>query len=144
MKNFLSNNGIGAVMTILVLTVGSISIIGTTHMAKADQVGKVCVFFACGNANITGGSSSSSGGGGGGGQPTPTTGTLFVIKTCPAAQACRPEGFTITVSGNNPSPASFKGSGDPGTKVTLDPGVYSVNENPPAGFTVSFSGDCKN
>src|SRR5215475_3355274 len=117
MKKFLDNNRIGVLMTIVVLASGSISVvgIGTTHVAMASQIGKLCVFFACGNANITGGTSSSS-------QPTPSTATLTVTKKvdcvladCPGVI---PSQFSITVTGDNPSPSSFVGSAD-GTKVTI-------------------------
>ena len=129
-------------MTILILAVGSVSIMATSHLAMADQNGKQCVFFSCGNVNITGGTSSSSGGSGGGGQPTPSTATLIVTKKCaPADRPCRPQGFEITVSGNNPSPSTVHDDGT-GTPVTLGPGSYTVSETPPTGFSVSFSGDC--
>src|SRR5215203_1702037 len=49
--------------------------------------------------------------------------------------------FTITVSGNNPTPSSFAGSSS-GTTVTLNPGRYSVTENLLSGYTSSMSGDC--
>jgi len=54
MIDFLQNR---LAVIILILAVGSVSIvgIGMTHVAMADQVGKLCLFFACGNANITGG-----------------------------------------------------------------------------------------
>jgi len=129
-------------MTILVLTVGSISIVATSHLAVADQKGEVCVFFACGNANITGGTSSS---GGGGGQPTPSTATLIVTKAlvCPPLGCgdVTPNLFQITVTGNNPSPDSFKGS-TKGTTVTLGPGKYTVSEPKSSLVSATFSGNC--
>jgi hypothetical protein len=81
---------------------------------------------------------------------TPATGTLLVkkvvvcdlttkdriIRICP-----KPEAFTITVTGNNPDPASFPGSGT-GTLVTLGVGPYSVSEPNHGNFDVSFSADC--
>jgi len=81
---------------------------------------------------------------------TPGTGTLLVkkvvvcdlttkdriIRICP-----KPEAFTITVTGNNPDPASFPGSGT-GTLVTLGVGPYSVSEPNHGNFDVSFSADC--
>src|SRR5262245_3765116 len=122
-----------AIMSILLLMVGSISIIGATHVATASQIGKLCVFFACGNANITGGTTSSGGGGGGGGQPTPTTGTIIVtkaVKGCAAGEACPlPESFTIKIMGTNPSPSTVNDDGS-GTKVTIDPGDFAVAEAP--------------
>jgi hypothetical protein len=127
MQNFLSNNRIGALMTILVLSVGSLTVVATTHIATASQIGKLCVFFACGNANITGGSST------GGGQPTPNTATLTVTKKVDClTDRCRATvdsgNFHITVTGDNPSPSSFVGNAD-GTKVTLGAGTYNVDED---------------
>jgi hypothetical protein len=73
--------------------------------------------------------------------------------------AIQPNDFTIAVSGNNPMPPQFEGSGFP-TVVTLDPGNYQVSETAdpsvaelisfleePAGVvditqSVIFSGDC--
>ena len=130
MKNFHDSNRI--TLFIVILAIGSFSIMETTHMAKADQIGKACVFFACGKANITGGTTSS-GGGGGGGQPTPTTGTLTVTKktVCPESDCTSigisPTDFHITVTGDNPKPDSFVGSAT-GTEVTLGPGNYKVDE----------------
>jgi hypothetical protein len=49
--------------------------------------------------------------------------------------------FTMTVTGNSPSPATFPGD-ESGTTVTLNPGTYSVTETGPAGYTASFSADC--
>jgi hypothetical protein len=144
MKHFFDNNKrLDALMTILVLAVGSISIvgIGTTHVAMASQIGKLCVFFACGNATINGGTS-----GGGGGQPTPNTATLTVIKKVsgctPGTAGCPdPKDFQITVSGVTASPSSFPGDAG-GTTVTVSPGTYTVSEN--TGPVVPmFSGNCK-
>jgi YVTN family beta-propeller protein len=53
----------------------------------------------------------------------------------------KPSDFTITVSGNNPTPSSFAGSSS-GTTITLNPGRYSVTENLLSGYTSSMSGDC--
>jgi hypothetical protein len=50
--------------------------------------------------------------------------------------------FTMNVSGNSPSPASFPGADGPGTLVTLNPGSYSVTETGPAGYTAISSSDC--
>src|SRR5215510_569773 len=141
MQNFLTNNRIGALMTILVLGIGSISVVETTHVTTASQIGKLCVFFACGNATINSG-------GGGGGQPTPNTATLTVFKKvhCVAGKVCPDaKDFTIKVSGTPASPSSFPGS-ETGTTVTLIPGTYTVSEEPPAGFTftTSFTGACIN
>jgi len=38
-----------------------------------------------------------------------------------------PSEFTITVTGNNPNPATFTGS-TPGTQVILEPGAYTISE----------------
>jgi hypothetical protein len=80
-------------------------------------------------------------------EPKPTTGTLLVKKVvecvvgtpCPAASD-----FSIVVTGNNPTPSSFKGSVS-GTLVTLGPGTYTVTETerPSEFFSPHFSGDCK-
>ena len=50
--------------------------------------------------------------------------------------------FTLTVTGNAPSPASFAGAGSPGTQVSIRPGSYSVSESAVAGYTGSPSSDC--
>jgi hypothetical protein len=50
--------------------------------------------------------------------------------------------FTISVSGNDPSPASFPGAESPGTDVTLDPGSYNVTETGLAGYVAFFSAGC--
>ncbi|MFL6362307.1 MAG: beta-propeller fold lactonase family protein [Nitrososphaeraceae archaeon] len=54
----------------------------------------------------------------------------------------KPSDFTITVTGNDPSPSSFSGSSS-GTSVTLRPGTYKVTEddNIP-GYTTSYSSEC--
>jgi hypothetical protein len=58
------------------------------------------------------------------------------VDICPL-----PEAFTITVTGNNPTPSTFQGS-ESGTLVTLGVGPYKVNETPLEDFDVSFSADC--
>src|SRR5205807_7561075 len=50
--------------------------------------------------------------------------------------------FTMSVTGNGPSPASFPGAESPGTDVTLAPGSYSVGETGPAGYASSLSAAC--
>jgi len=50
--------------------------------------------------------------------------------------------FTMTVTGNNPSPASFPGAEAPGTTVTLNAGSYGATETGPSGYAASFSADC--
>jgi len=56
-----------------------------------------------------------------------------------------PEDFTITVTGNNPSPSEFPGS-EEGTLVTLGAGDYEVNEsfqlNLGEDLEFTVSGDC--
>jgi RTX calcium-binding nonapeptide repeat (4 copies)/Metallo-peptidase family M12B Reprolysin-like len=67
--------------------------------------------------------------------------TLRVIKEviCELPTVCliQPSNFRITVTGNNPNPASFDGSAAPGTTVSLGLGSFSVTETrppPPAGL----------
>jgi len=50
--------------------------------------------------------------------------------------------FTMNVTGINPVPASFPGAESPGTNVTLDAGLYSVDETGPVGYTKTLSTDC--
>jgi YVTN family beta-propeller protein len=50
--------------------------------------------------------------------------------------------FTISVSGNNPSPRSFQGNSNTGTIVKLQPGRYSVAESGPTGYSSNYSSDC--
>jgi phospholipase C len=54
----------------------------------------------------------------------------------------KPSDFTITVTGNDPSPSSFSGSSS-GTSVTLKAGSYkaSVTERP-SGYTTSYFSGC--
>jgi len=56
-----------------------------------------------------------------------------------------PEDFTMTVTGNNPSPSQFQGSQE-GTLVTLGPGEYFIDENidlgPEIAWSIAYSGDC--
>jgi YVTN family beta-propeller protein len=54
----------------------------------------------------------------------------------------KPSDFTISVTGNNPSPSSFSGSSS-GTSVTLRAGSYKVIETErPSGYTTSYSSGC--
>ena len=75
--------------------------------------------------------------------PPVTTGEIIVTKRVinEGGGSARPSDFTITVDGNNPTPASFDGSSS-GTTVTLEPGRYSVTENPLPDYTSSSSNDC--
>jgi len=50
--------------------------------------------------------------------------------------------FTMSVTGNSPSPASFAGVDSPGTEVAIGAGSYSVGETGPSGYAASFSADC--
>jgi hypothetical protein len=50
--------------------------------------------------------------------------------------------FTVTVTGGQPSPASFPGAGPPGTSVRLDSGAYSVTASGPAGYDSVPDADC--
>jgi uncharacterized repeat protein (TIGR01451 family) len=49
--------------------------------------------------------------------------------------------FTLTVSGTDPSPASFPGN-EAGTVVTLKPGPYAVNEAAVSGYATTKSESC--
>lgn len=49
--------------------------------------------------------------------------------------------FTITVTGTNPSSASFAGS-ESGTTISLDAGSYTVGEVASSTYTLSTGGDC--
>jgi hypothetical protein len=83
--------------------------------------------------------------------PTPEPAKLIVTKivVCNDPGFClltTPNFFTIRVTGNNPDPSSFPGSGT-GTTVTLGPGSYSVTEDPfqtfpPLTLTPTFSPEC--
>lgn len=52
-----------------------------------------------------------------------------------------PSNFTISVSGNSPSPSSFQGS-SAGTSVNIGSGYYSVNPQSMSGWTYTQSGNC--
>ena len=78
-------------------------------------------------------------------QPTPTVAKLMVVKKIinNGIGNKKPSDFTITVSGNSPSPNSFPGNGgEGGTTVSLKPGPYKVTETGPSGYTSHFSSDC--
>jgi Prealbumin-like fold domain len=53
----------------------------------------------------------------------------------------RPSDFTISVSGNRPSPESFSGSSS-GTSVTLKAGSYQVSEDSIPDYSTSYSSAC--
>ena len=71
------------------------------------------------------------------------TGTLIVIKNVinDNGGTALAGDFTITVTGNSPSPASFAGAAA-GTTVTLNAGTYSVSETGPSGYASTSSTDC--
>jgi hypothetical protein len=50
--------------------------------------------------------------------------------------------FTMSVTGTNVSSSSFAGAESPGTTVTLDAGLYSVDEGAHDGYDKSLSADC--
>jgi hypothetical protein len=50
--------------------------------------------------------------------------------------------FTMNVTANSPSLASFPGTENPGTAVTVLPGAYSVTESGPSGYIGTASADC--
>src|SRR5205085_227569 len=50
--------------------------------------------------------------------------------------------FTLSVTGNSPTPASFPGAESPGTTVSINAGTYSVSESGPSGYGQSNSADC--
>ncbi|MGA7042634.1 MAG: hypothetical protein WBY71_03095, partial [Nitrososphaeraceae archaeon] len=78
-------------------------------------------------------------------QPTPTVAKLMVVKKIinNGIGDKKPSDFTITVSGNSPSPNSFPGNGgEGGTTVSLKPGPYKVTETGPSGYISRFSSDC--
>ncbi len=71
-------------------------------------------------------------------------GTLIVLKHVinDNGGTATASSFTMTVSGDSPSPASFPGAESPGTTVTLSPGSYGVTESGLAGYSPSYSADC--
>jgi hypothetical protein len=77
-------------------------------------------------------------------QPIPQKATLIVI-THIDTNARQASDFTINISGNNPTPATFQGA-ESGTAVTLSPGSYSVTENNPdkpfVFYNPTFSPNC--
>ena len=150
----------GALMAILVLGVGSISIAGTSQFVMGLDGNTLknllggCIYGACKDTKVTGNFNPNVTSGIVAGcvfagckgvdiGPTPNTATLTVTKVCEGPPHCPPvNDFKITVTGNNPSPATFGGS-ETGTQVTLGPGQYKITEQTP-GFPVEFSvsGNC--
>lgn len=76
---------------------------------------------------------------------TSTTGLLnvYVQVTNPSGVTFAPSNFTVSVSGQSPSPSSFAGS-QSGTLVSLNPGSYAVTITNPSGYTASYSVGCNN
>jgi hypothetical protein len=74
----------------------------------------------------------------------PSPGTLRVIKHVvnDDSGTSTASDFTITVTGNSPTPSTFPGAESPGTTVTIVAGSYSVTETGPAGYVAFFSADC--
>src|SRR5262249_36786515 len=67
-------------------------------------------------------------------------GTLIVTGKVSSGDKT-PSDFTISVSGNNPKPASFSGS-SAGTPVTLQAGKYNVSSSTADGYTTTYSSGC--
>src|SRR5919112_2324953 len=72
----------------------------------------------------------------------PQLGTLVVMKQVinEGGGDKKPSDFTITVSGNNPTPSSFAGSTS-GTTVQISPGKYKVTES---GSTTNYNSTLSN
>src|SRR5262249_16499351 len=115
-RKMVAKNLLLGIATIIILAVGSISIMGTTQFVRGQP-----------SPN-----------------PTPTTGTLNVTIVCISQSGpCPPvNDFKISVTGDKPSPKSFKGNAT-GTQVTLGAGQYKVSETAPDGrFQSNVQGDC--
>src|SRR5215510_7604172 len=176
MKKFLDNN-VTAIMTIVILAVGSISgvgmaqfVIGSDGSLLSNILGG-CIYGACKDTKVTGNFTNGTLAGciygacknveiTGQGQPTPnpppTTGTLIVIKSVECPSGC-PAGldfrdFVIEVSNPFPKVVSQFHPCDTatscpttGTKVTLNPGEFFVEETNlgSSGNSVKISGDCQ-
>lgn len=78
--------------------------------------------------------------------PPPPPAILKVIKTVINDDEgnATASNFTINVklAGNHVTGSPASGVPQPGRSYTLNPGTYSVSENPVSGYSVSFSGDC--
>ena len=105
------------------------------------------VFAAAKNATKST-SSSSKGGGGGGSTHNSTSymGSSTFLKVITKVDNTKggtknPSDFTITISGNSPSPKSFPGSSS-GTSVTLKTGKYKVAGIGPSGYSIAYSSGC--
>ena len=67
--------------------------------------------------------------------------TFLTVNTKVNGGTKKPSDFTITVSGNSPSPKSFSGSSS-GTSVTLNAGKYKVTGSGPSGYNIAYSSGC--
>lgn len=76
--------------------------------------------------------------------PVEATTTLTVIKHVNNNNtgSLSAADFTMHVAGTNVSQPNFAGAEFPGTTVTLDPGAFSVSEDPTSGYSAIFTGDC--
>ncbi|MDQ6864852.1 MAG: hypothetical protein M3044_13650, partial [Thermoproteota archaeon] len=74
---------------------------------------------------------------------TPVLGTLVVTTKVDNTNGGtkKPSDFTISVTGNSPTPSTFSGSSS-GSTVTLKPGTYSVTESSVSGYTTAYSSGC--
>jgi uncharacterized repeat protein (TIGR01451 family) len=54
----------------------------------------------------------------------------------------QPADFTLTVTGNGPSAASFPGEGAPGTTVTRGGGAYTGSAQAAPGYSATYSDEC--
>ena len=53
-----------------------------------------------------------------------------------------PSDWTMTVTGPDRVPASFRGAGSPGTTMPLAPGAYAVSASGPVGYSTIAGADC--
>ena len=70
--------------------------------------------------------------------PQPGLSVILKVTTKVLSGNNKPSDFTITVSGNRPSPRTFSGSSS-GTAVALKPGKYSVSASYVSGYTTTYS-----
>ncbi len=77
------------------------------------------------------------------GTPTPGKGTLIVVTQVvnDGSGTAAASAFTMHVAATNPSQALFSGS-DSGVAVTVDPGAYTVTEDPLSGYATTVSTNC--
>jgi len=73
--------------------------------------------------------------------PQPGLSVTLEVTTKVLSGNNKPSDFTITVSGNRPSPRTFSGSSS-GTTVALKPGKYSVSASYVSGYTTTYSPEC--